>query len=69
MMNYITIPMAVLEGWIGQSERYLKWWTWLRREATWNKKTVNGQFTGKAVAGKQAHRDTLPAAIRKRKTH
>ena len=40
MMNYITIPMAVLEGWIGQSERYLKWWTWLRREATWNKKTV-----------------------------
>ena len=40
MMNYITIPMVVLEGWVGQSERYLKWWTWLRREASWNEKII-----------------------------
>ena len=40
MMNYITIPIVVLEGWVGQSERYLKWWTWLRREASWNEKTI-----------------------------
>ena len=25
--GYITIPMVILEGWVGQSERYLKWWT------------------------------------------
>jgi len=40
MMNYITIPIVVLEGWVGQSERYLKWWTWIRREASWNEKTI-----------------------------
>ena len=33
--GYITIPMVVLNGWVGQDERYLKWWTWLRREAAW----------------------------------
>ena len=38
--GYITIPMVILEGWVGQSERYLKWWTWLRREASWTGKTV-----------------------------
>ena len=38
--GYITIPMVILEGWVGQSERYLKWWTWLRREASWNEKTI-----------------------------
>ena len=40
MMNYITIPIVVLESWVGQCERYLKWWTWLRREASWNEKTI-----------------------------
>ena len=38
--GYITIPMMVLEGWVGQNERYLKWWTWLRREASWTAKTI-----------------------------
>ena len=38
--GYITIPMMVLEGWIGQNERYLKWWTQLRREASWTAKTI-----------------------------
>ena len=38
--GYITIPMVILEGWVGQSERYLKWWTWLRREASWTAKTI-----------------------------
>ena len=38
--GYITIPMAVLEGWVGQNERYLKWWTLLRREAYWTAKTI-----------------------------
>ena len=38
--GYITIPMVILEGWVGQSERYLKWWTQLRREASWNEKTI-----------------------------
>ena len=38
--GYITIPMVILEGWVGQSERYLKWWTQLRREASWTGKTV-----------------------------
>ena len=45
--GYITIPMVVLNGWVGQDERYLKWWMWLRREASWadrevcyNRKTV-----------------------------
>ena len=38
--GYITIPMAVLEGWVGQNERYLKWWTLLRREASWTAKTI-----------------------------
>ena len=33
--GYITIPMVVLNGWVGQDERYLKWWMWLRREAAW----------------------------------
>ena len=38
--GYITIPMVILEGWVGQSERYLKWWTQLRREASWTGKTI-----------------------------
>lgn len=38
--GYITIPMIVLEGWVGHNEQYLKWWTWLRREASWTEKTV-----------------------------
>ena len=38
--GYITIPMTVLDGWVGHDERYLKWWTWLRREASWTEKTV-----------------------------
>ena len=38
--GYITIPMVILEGWVGQNERYLKWWTWLRREASWTAKTI-----------------------------
>ena len=38
--GYITIPMVILEGWVGQNERYLKWWTLLRREASWNEKTI-----------------------------
>ena len=38
--GYITIPMAVLDGWVGQDDRYLKWWTWLRREVSWTEKTV-----------------------------
>ena len=38
--GYITIPMVVLDGWVGHNERYLKWWTWLRREASWTEKTV-----------------------------
>ena len=38
--GYITIPMMVLEGWVGQNERYLKWWTQLRREASWTAKTI-----------------------------
>ena len=38
--RYITIPMVVLDGWVGHDERYLKWWTWLRREASWTEKTV-----------------------------
>ena len=38
--GYITIPMTVLDGWVGHNDRYLKWWTWLRREASWSEKTV-----------------------------
>ena len=38
--GYITIPMVILEGWVGQSERYLKWWMQLRREATLTEKAV-----------------------------
>ena len=38
--GYITIPMVVLDGWVGHHDCYLKWWTWLRREACWTGKTV-----------------------------
>ena len=38
--RYITIPMVVLNGWIGQDERYLRWWMWLRREAAWADREV-----------------------------
>ena len=38
--GYITIPMVVLDGWVGHDERYLKWWTWLRREASWTERDV-----------------------------
>ena len=38
--GYITIPMMVLNGWVGQDERYLKWWMWLRREAAWADREV-----------------------------
>ena len=38
--GYITIPMLVLNGWVGQDERYLKWWMWLRREAAWADREV-----------------------------
>jgi len=38
--GYITIPMVILDGWVGHNERYLKWWTKLRREASWTEKTV-----------------------------
>lgn len=38
--GYITIPMAVLDSWVGQDSRYLKWWTWLRREASWAEREV-----------------------------
>ena len=38
--GYITIPMAVLDGWVGHNDRYLKWWTWLRREASWTEREV-----------------------------
>ena len=38
--RFITIPMVVLDGWVGHDERYLKWWTWLRREACWTEREV-----------------------------
>ena len=38
--GYITLPLAVLDGWVGQNAQYLKWWTQLRREASWTDKTV-----------------------------
>ena len=38
--GYITIPMTVLDGWVGHNDRYLKWWTWLRREASWTGREV-----------------------------
>lgn len=38
--GYITIPVVVLDGWVGQNAQYLKWWTQLRREASWTGKTV-----------------------------
>ena len=38
--GYITIPMTVLDSWVGQDSRYLKWWTWLRREASWTEREV-----------------------------
>lgn len=40
MEGYITIPMVILDGWVGHNERYLKWWTKLRCEASWTEKTV-----------------------------
>jgi len=40
MAGYITLPLAVLDGWVGQNAQYLKWWTQLRREASWTGKTV-----------------------------
>ena len=38
--GYITLPLAVLDGWVWQNAQYLKWWTQLRREASWTDKTV-----------------------------
>ena len=38
--GYITLPLAVLDGLVGQNAQYLKWWTQLRREASWTDKTV-----------------------------
>ena len=38
--GYITVTLAVLDGWVGQNAQYLKWWTQLRREASWTDKTV-----------------------------
>lgn len=38
--GYITLPFTVLDGWVGQNAQYLKWWTQLRREASWTGKTV-----------------------------
>ena len=38
--GFITLPLAVLDGWVGQNAQYLKWWTQLRREASWTGKTV-----------------------------
>ena len=38
--GYITLPLTVLDGWVGQNAQYLKWWTQLRREASWTGKTV-----------------------------
>ena len=38
--RFITIPMVVLDGWVGHNDRYLKWWTWLRREACWTEREV-----------------------------
>ena len=38
--GYITLSLAVLDGWVGQNAQYLKWWTQLRREASWTGKTV-----------------------------
>ena len=38
--GYITLPLAVLDGWVGQNAQYLKWWTQLRREASWTDKTI-----------------------------
>ena len=38
--GYITIPMVVLDGWVGHNDRYLNWWTWLRREACWTEREV-----------------------------
>lgn len=38
--GYITLPLVVLDGWVGQNAQYLKWWTQLRREASWTGKTV-----------------------------
>ena len=38
--GYIKLPLAVLDGWVGQNAQYLKWWTQLRREASWTDKTV-----------------------------
>lgn len=38
--GYITLPLAVLDGWVGQNAQYLKWWIQLRREASWTGKTV-----------------------------
>ena len=38
--GYITLPLAVQDCWVGQNAHYLKWWTQLRREASWTGKTV-----------------------------
>ena len=38
--GYITIPMAVLDSWVGHDSRYMTWWTWLRSEACWTAKMV-----------------------------
>ena len=38
--RFITIPVVVLDGWVGHNDRYLKWWTWLRREASWTEREV-----------------------------
>ena len=38
--GYIMIPMVILDGWVGHNDHYLKWWTRLRREASWTEKTV-----------------------------
>lgn len=38
--GYITIPMTVLDSWVGHDSRYLKWWMDLRSEACRTAKTV-----------------------------
>ena len=38
--GYIMIPMVILDGWVGHNDRYLKWWTKLRCEASWTEKIV-----------------------------
>lgn len=38
--GYITIPMTVLDSWVGHDSRYLKWWMDLRSEACRTAKAV-----------------------------